>query len=186
MFEDWKPIIGYEGLYEVSNMGRVRSLPRRAQKSRRRPDKGYHEYSHHGHGKLLKGWEYAARKSIYYHLYDGHGNTENARLHRLVAEAHMKHIKGWSKLIVTYHDGDWRNCKLSNLRVVPRDRFDYHKGSPANRHAAKLTEDKVRQIRKLLRSNTGVTQADLARQYGVTISCISKIKTGDTWFGINP
>lgn len=26
--EEWKPVIGYEGLYEVSNMGRVRSLPR--------------------------------------------------------------------------------------------------------------------------------------------------------------
>lgn len=26
--EDWKPVVGYEGLYEVSNHGRVRSLPR--------------------------------------------------------------------------------------------------------------------------------------------------------------
>lgn len=26
MREEWKPIVGYEGLYEVSNMGRVRSL----------------------------------------------------------------------------------------------------------------------------------------------------------------
>ena len=26
--EIWKPIVGYEGLYEVSNKGRVRSLPR--------------------------------------------------------------------------------------------------------------------------------------------------------------
>lgn len=28
MKEDWKPIEGYEGFYEVSNLGRVRSLPR--------------------------------------------------------------------------------------------------------------------------------------------------------------
>lgn len=26
--EQWKPILGYEGLYEVSSLGRVRSLPR--------------------------------------------------------------------------------------------------------------------------------------------------------------
>lgn len=28
MKEEWKPIVGYEGLYEVSNMGGVKSLPR--------------------------------------------------------------------------------------------------------------------------------------------------------------
>jgi hypothetical protein len=27
--ETWKPVVGYEGLYEVSNAGRVRSIPRR-------------------------------------------------------------------------------------------------------------------------------------------------------------
>lgn len=26
--EEWRPILGYEGLYEVSNMGRVKSLER--------------------------------------------------------------------------------------------------------------------------------------------------------------
>ena len=24
--EEWRPVVGYEGLYEVSNMGRVKSL----------------------------------------------------------------------------------------------------------------------------------------------------------------
>lgn len=28
MQEEWKPVVGYEGLYEVSNLGRVKSLPR--------------------------------------------------------------------------------------------------------------------------------------------------------------
>jgi hypothetical protein len=28
--ERWRPVVGYEGLYEVSDCGRVRSLPRRA------------------------------------------------------------------------------------------------------------------------------------------------------------
>ena len=34
MNEIWKPVVGYEGLYEVSNMGRVRSLDKRV-KTRR-------------------------------------------------------------------------------------------------------------------------------------------------------
>ena len=28
MEESWKPVVGYEGLYEVSDLGRVRSLDR--------------------------------------------------------------------------------------------------------------------------------------------------------------
>ena len=37
MEEVWKPIEGYDGLYEVSNLGRVRSLDRVVQ----RPYKGH-------------------------------------------------------------------------------------------------------------------------------------------------
>ena len=32
MIERWKPVVGYEGLYEVSNLGRVKSLPRKGTK----------------------------------------------------------------------------------------------------------------------------------------------------------
>jgi hypothetical protein len=27
--EVWKPVVGYEGLYEVSNLGKVKSLPKK-------------------------------------------------------------------------------------------------------------------------------------------------------------
>lgn len=32
MTEEWRPVVGYEGLYEVSNLGRVKSLPRKGTK----------------------------------------------------------------------------------------------------------------------------------------------------------
>ena len=32
--EKWKPIIGYEGLYEISNNGRIKSLNRINEKGR--------------------------------------------------------------------------------------------------------------------------------------------------------
>ena len=42
LVEEWRPVVGYEGLYEVSNLGEVRSLPR-TMKARHggKPD-GYH------------------------------------------------------------------------------------------------------------------------------------------------
>lgn len=45
--EEWRPIPGYEGIYQVSDLGRIRSLPRRGtlggiRKVRLRPD-GYYD-----------------------------------------------------------------------------------------------------------------------------------------------
>jgi hypothetical protein len=44
---------------------------------------------------------------------------------------------------------------------------------------AKLTEDDVRHIRALLK--TGLSQAKIARQFGVTQMVVSKISTGKNW-----
>ena len=35
MTEVWKPVVGYEGLYQVSNLGRVKSLPRKVRQTSR-------------------------------------------------------------------------------------------------------------------------------------------------------
>lgn len=35
MSENWKPVLGYEGIYEVSDLGRVQSLPRLDRRRRR-------------------------------------------------------------------------------------------------------------------------------------------------------
>ena len=66
--EEWKPVVGYEGLYKVSNQGRVRSLPRNSTS-----------------GKILKlktntdGYLLAT-------LYKD-GKSKSYRVHRLVALA---------------------------------------------------------------------------------------------------
>jgi hypothetical protein len=45
--------------------------------------------------------------------------------------------------------------------------------------SAKLTEDDVREIRRLLRHK--MRQADIAKQYGVSSSVVSEIHTGKAW-----
>ena len=71
--EQWKPVVGYEGLYEVSNQGRVFSVPRRDSRGHKRG------------GHLLK--PAAGSKG---HLRIGackNGKMKNLLVHRLVLEA---------------------------------------------------------------------------------------------------
>lgn len=64
----WRPVEGYEGLYEVSNTGNVRSVRRAATK-----------------GKILKG---VSDKDGYLHVSLSADNVRRKfRIHRLVAEA---------------------------------------------------------------------------------------------------
>ena len=50
MTEVWKPIVGFEGQYDVSNLGRVRSLPRAVQQVRRNGK----THTIHLKGRILK------------------------------------------------------------------------------------------------------------------------------------
>ena len=91
--EIWKPVVGYEGLYEVSNLGRVKSLPRKKCK-----------------GNILKphinkGYEYV-------HLCKN-GKSYYAKVHRVVAEAFLQTIP--NKNHVNHIDGNKTNNAVSNL-----------------------------------------------------------------------
>ena len=77
MEEKWKPVVGYEGLYEVSSLGRVRSLSRSIQ-----GHKGYYVIP----SRILKGfYAYGYR---YVELHKG-GKHKAYRVHRIVAEAFL-------------------------------------------------------------------------------------------------
>ena len=69
MKEEWKPVKGYEGLYEVSNMGRVKSL----------------NYRHTGKEKILEGYD-NSHGYLYANLYKD-GKRKQCRINRLVAQA---------------------------------------------------------------------------------------------------
>lgn len=75
--EEWKPVVGYEGLYEVSNFGRVRSVDRYVNASR-------------GRKKLVKSQIIVPIKQNngYYTVnLNSNGNTVTFSIHRLVAQA---------------------------------------------------------------------------------------------------
>ncbi len=99
MKEEWKEIKGFEGLYEISNMGNVRSLPRYTTK-----------------GKILKCHK---NKSGYIYVCLSKNNKRtNCRVHCLVMNAFNPISKkcGYDKKWTIDHiDGDKSNNKLSNL-----------------------------------------------------------------------
>ena len=80
MNEIWKPIKGYEGIYEVSDLGRVRSLPR--PKTSRNASG---EFTFTTKPKILKAFE---QNGGYQRISFGRGKNKVAIfVHRLVAQA---------------------------------------------------------------------------------------------------
>ena len=93
MEEIWKDVLGYEGKYRVSNIGRVYSIPRPSTKG--------------GFMTLLvdKGYLYCHLKSF--------GKGKNIFIHRLVAKHYIDNPE--NKPQVNHIDGDKKNNIVSNL-----------------------------------------------------------------------
>lgn len=103
--EIWKSIPGYKGLYEVSNMGRVKALERIAA----RGSKG----ERHRKEQILK---LQCRNLYLKATLCKNGEYKQFQVHRLVAEAFIPNPDG--KPVVNHIDGDRCNNQASNLEWV--------------------------------------------------------------------
>lgn len=115
--ENWRPVVGYEGLYEVSDLGNVRSLDRYVTDTRN----GTRFYK----GKLLKPQKL---KTGYYIV------TLKKRpklLHRLVAEAFIPNPDNCP--VVNHKDCDTANCKSENLEWCTQQYNVNYNGAPQKR-----------------------------------------------------
>ena len=96
MEEIWKDITGYEGIYQVSNLGRVRSF--KIKKT----------------GKLLK----PRNSHGYLYVYLG----KNYPIHQLVAMVFLNHTPDGHKIIVDHIDNNSLNNRLDNLQLITQRR----------------------------------------------------------------
>jgi hypothetical protein len=169
--EVWRPVVGYQGLYEVSDMGRVRSLDR----------DGYSNRA----GGIFKGITlspFADSSSGYLYVnLSKLGKVRKTAVHILVLEAFVGSLPH-PTMDACHDDGCRTNAKLKNLRWDTRvaNAADKHRHGTAQvgerSRRAKLTED---QVAFILVSN--LSSLKLAKQFGVAGSTIRAIRIGQNW-----
>jgi len=172
VIERWKAIAGYEGRYEVSDKGHVRSLARTAFNG-----KATHKLRNRvlvrckgGHGYLVVSlWK--------------NGETTKRTIHRLVAEAFIPNTYDLPE--VNHKDGIKTHITSDNLEWSTHQNNTKHafaaglNAKGEDRTQAKLTDKAVRAIRKA--GAIGYTQSCLAKQWGVSKSVISRILLRKVW-----
>lgn len=159
----WKDIPGYEGRYQASTDGQIRSVDRRV----RLVVHGT-ETTRLVHGRVLKPGAYT--KSGHVSVVLGRG-ANGSPVHQLIALTFLGPKPAGCE--VCHNDGNPTNNAVSNLRYDTRSENNRDITRQGKR---KLSLDDVQQIRKMLRERVPGNQ--IARAFKVSDSLISAIKTG--------
>jgi hypothetical protein len=155
--ENWLNVVDFEGIYEVSNFGNIRSSKNKQLK----------KITIDSNGRPYLGlWKNNKQKIV--------------RPHKLVLEAFVG--KAPQGMECCHNDGNQQNNRLENLRWdTPKnnhaDKLKHGTSNTGERcNWAKLTKAQVISIRADIR-----TQKEIATEYGVQQSQISRIKNGVRW-----
>jgi len=171
--EKWVPI-EFEGVenpprYEVSNYGRLRSY--------QNEEKG---------GTIIKGSVIQGYRSLNIRIPGG--KTINRYVHKLVAELFGKRESENCKYVI-HLDFDKQNNRAENLKWVTKEEMVEHnrvnpavvnRKIPTRTRNYKLTEIKVRMIKKLLKSEKSRLKM-IAKQFGITHTQLNRIRSGENW-----
>jgi hypothetical protein len=157
--ENWREIIGYEGIYQVSNLGNVKHND-----FMMKPFAGKHGYLSVSLFKNKK--------------------RKDHRVHRLVITCFLDNTE--HKEYINHLDGNKKNNKLENLKWVTASENTQHAydtglkfGMDGEKHPmSKLTEKEVFEIRAI-----GKTKylREIAEMYNVRLTTISWILTNKSW-----
>jgi HNH endonuclease/NUMOD4 motif len=175
----WKPIVGLEGVYEVSHTGLVRSLDRTAVYTRRDQYSGRDLVVRRRHkGRLLRPAPNDSR-----HLSVVLGRERGSQpVHILVMTAFVGPCPDGMEC--RHLDGCPDNNLLTNLRWGTRsqnvtDALD-HGAMPrgSRKFNAKLRESDIPLIRELM---LVASYSAIGRKFGVSEATIRQVRDGKTW-----
>jgi len=162
MTENWKPVTGWQGLYDVSDHGRVRS------------------WSRYKNGACLK--LVPDRDGYLVSQFAADGRREWFRIHQVVLREFVGPCP--DGLQVSHKDGNPQNNSLSNLIYetakanTARQKAHGTAKVGGRNHNAILTPSIVKQIRGL---NGRISQDKIAAICGVSQHTISQAVRGKTW-----
>lgn len=163
--EEWRDVLGYEGFYEVSDAGNVRSLPRLvAQRHKQLRIKG----------RILKQCFTQGHYGVNLHKNDG-GYYHH--VHVLVAAAfigprpdghHTHHI-----------NGDSTDNRSVNLRYIPHSSHASHHMKGDNRSNATINQATADWVRHLI--SVGLKRSQVIDIVGISVHVYKDIQRGKTW-----
>lgn len=171
--EQWAAVPGFEGLYEVSTLGRVRSVER----TKRIRNRWGQEKEMAVPGRIL-----AARLNHAGYLrvnLSKAGKHHVAMVHRLVCLAFLGEAEGME---AAHNDGNPLNNAIGNLRWASaadnqRDRVRHLTDSRGERNGrAKITEEMAQTIRGLPGSHRKI-----AAEFGISPTHVLNIRHGRNW-----
>lgn len=167
MEEIWKPVIGYEGWYEISNLGRIKRVMVGRSTRINRILKSSINKKGYAYVKLFK-----------------HKVGRCVKVNRLVASVFLRNPN--NKKLVHHKNGiknmdhadnlEWVTDRENKLYAI-RD-FGHYLGE--NNGKTKLKEFEVLEILKLTKT-TNLTHASISKQYNISVQTIHNISMRRTW-----
>ncbi|GAB3974122.1 hypothetical protein GCM10028806_29300 [Spirosoma terrae] len=177
--EKWVPIV-FEGVensprYDVSNYGRIRSF-----QAGSKPDTAGNQTGSIIKGSVIQGYRSLNIRSA--------GKTLNRYVHKLVAENFLTQEQPGQTFVI-HLDHDKQNNYYQNLKWVTKDEMIEHNRNnpnlknrtiPRSTRNYKLTESKVKIIKKLLKNEKNRLKM-IAKQFGITHTQLNRIRSGENW-----
>lgn len=174
--EEWRPVVGHEGKFEVSNLGRVKALA--------------HEVRHWC-GRMIPKPERVLTPTKHtggYRIVSLRNGTQKAYIHRLVMAAFARPAP--HRADVNHINGDKTDNRLCNLEYCNRLHNVRHAIATGLQNNAgegngmsKYTAEQIANAHKLVQC--GASQLEAARASVVSLGMVQQVVSGKRWKHLN-